>query len=66
MRGHLHSGIGVLACDPPRLVSPATGWPREVVVDHGDGTESLFANAACSDGVIRARRAGDVFREEAR
>lgn len=50
----------------PRLVSPISGWPREIVVDHGDGTVSLFANAGAGDGVIRPRRAGDVFREEAR
>jgi hypothetical protein len=50
--------------DGSRLVSPATGWPREVVVEHGDGTVSLLANVAVSEGTVRNRRAGDVFREE--
>ncbi len=40
-------------------------WPREVVVDHGDGTVSLFAEVKTVEGTIRGRRAGDVFREEA-
>ena len=45
-------------------VSPVTGWPKEIVVDHGDGTVSLFANVADAHrSQIRARRAGDVFRE---
>lgn len=48
----------------PALVSPITGWPREIVVDHGDGTVSLFANVdGAHHSQIRGRRADDVFRE---
>jgi hypothetical protein len=39
-------------------------WPREVVVEHSDGTVSLFSQVEVIDGTIRARRAGDVFRAE--
>ena len=49
-----------------RRVCPTHGWPREVVVDHGDGTVSLFANVSAIDRdreEIRARRASDQFRE---
>ncbi|UGA45961.1 hypothetical protein HU230_0007960 [Bradyrhizobium quebecense] len=46
------------------LVSPINGWPREIVVDHGDGTVSLLANVPEIRGaVVRGRRAGDVLRE---
>ncbi|MCP1998789.1 hypothetical protein [Nitrobacter winogradskyi] len=45
-------------------VDPRTGWPREVVVDHGDGTVSLLANVDdLAGGIIRVRRVDDVFRE---
>ncbi|MBW7968122.1 hypothetical protein [Bradyrhizobium sp. BR 10289] len=40
--------------------------PREVVVDHGDGTVSPLMEAKfleLIDGIVRARRAGDVMRE---
>ncbi len=47
-----------------RRVSPVSGWPREVVVEHADGTVSLLANVDLIDGNIRGRRAGDIFREE--
>lgn len=39
--------------------------PRQVVVDHGDGTVSLLMDAKfleCVDGVVRIRRVGDTFR----
>jgi hypothetical protein len=50
----------------PRIanrVCHVNGWPREVVVEHGDGTVSLLANVSFIEGVVRGRRAGDVFRE---
>jgi ATP-dependent Clp protease ATP-binding subunit ClpX len=43
-------------------ILPHQRWPREVVIDHGDGTVSLLQDASISDGVIRGRLAGDVFR----
>ncbi len=44
-------------------LAPHQRWPREVVVDHGDGTVSLLQDIALVDGKkIRGRRAGDVFR----
>lgn len=37
-------------------------WPREVVVEHGDGTVSLFQDVDQVDWkAVRGRRAGDVF-----
>jgi hypothetical protein len=39
--------------------------PREVVVDHGDGTVSPLMEAKFLDviaGIVRERRAGDVLR----
>jgi hypothetical protein len=53
-----------LQLDPEPRVSPSKGWPREVVVEHDDGTVSLLANVDVSAGTVRCRRAGDVFREE--
>jgi hypothetical protein len=42
---------------------PDQRWPREVVVENGDGTVSLLADIAVIDGTtVRARRADDVFR----
>jgi hypothetical protein len=43
---------------------PEQRWPREVVVEHGDGTVSLFAGHERDgvDGIIRSRRADDVIR----
>jgi hypothetical protein len=40
--------------------------PREVIVDHGDGTVSPLMEAKfldVVDGIVRARRAGDVVRK---
>lgn len=38
-------------------------WPREIVVEHGDGTVSLFQDVDQVDwSQVRGRRAGDVFR----
>ena len=45
-------------------ISPIIGWPREIVVDHGDGTVSLLANVDMIRGAnVRGRRADDIFRE---
>ncbi|WP_257195886.1 MULTISPECIES: hypothetical protein [unclassified Bradyrhizobium] len=44
---------------------PPKREPREVVVDHGDGTVSPLMEARfldVVDGLVRARRPGDVFR----
>jgi hypothetical protein len=50
---------------PREIASVVTArWPREVVVEHSDGTVSLFSAENAKDGVIRARRAGDRVREE--
>ncbi|MET4206856.1 hypothetical protein [Bradyrhizobium sp. LA2.1] len=39
-------------------------WPREVVVDHGDGTVSLLQDVDAIDWAkVRGRRAGDVIRK---
>lgn len=47
-----------------KQVDPRNGWPRKVVVDHGDGTVSLLANVDdLAGGIIRGRRVSDVFRE---
>lgn len=40
--------------------------PREVVVDHGDGTVSPLMEAKfleVVDGIVRARRDGDMLRD---
>jgi hypothetical protein len=42
----------------------APRWPREVVVEHDDGTVSLLADVSVTAGTVRARRAGDRFRED--
>lgn len=40
-------------------------WPREIAVDHGDGTVSLLQDIAIINGsTVRARRADDVFRKD--
>lgn len=44
------------------ILRPDQRWPREVVVENGDGTVSLLADVALVGGSVRARRAGDVFR----
>ncbi|UPJ65235.1 hypothetical protein [Bradyrhizobium sp. 191] len=47
---------------------PGRREPREVVVDHGDGTVSSLMDAKfleVIDGIVRGRRAGDVFRKRA-
>lgn len=49
----------------PAISFPARREPREVVVDHGDGTVSPLMEARfleVIDGIVRGRRAGDVFR----
>ncbi|MBR0962248.1 hypothetical protein [Bradyrhizobium japonicum] len=49
-------------------VLPEQRQPREVVVDHGDGTVSPLMEARfleVVDGIVRGRRAGDVFRKRA-
>lgn len=39
-------------------------WPREIVVEHGDGTVSLFQDVDQVDwSQVRGRRAGDVFKD---
>jgi hypothetical protein len=50
----------------PRSTLPPSSpmrWPREVVVEHSDGTVSLLQDVALVGGTIRGRRADDVFRE---
>jgi hypothetical protein len=42
----------------------AARWPKEVVVEHNDGTVSLYSGFAGENDVIRARRAGDIIRED--
>lgn len=45
---------------------PPKREPREVVVDHGDGTVSHLMEARfldVVDGIVRGRRTGDVFRQ---
>ena len=47
---------------------PERREPREVVVDHGDGTVSPLMEAhflEVIDGLVRGRRADDVFRQRA-
>lgn len=47
---------------------PPKHEPREVVVDHGDGTVSPLMEARfleVIDGLVRGRRAGDVVRKRA-
>lgn len=48
------------------IAFPTQREPREVVVDHGDGTVSPLMEARfldVVDGLVRARCAGDVLRK---
>lgn len=48
------------------IAFPPKREPREVVVDHGDGTVSPLMEARfleVIDGIVRARRAGDGLRQ---
>lgn len=42
---------------------PDQRWPREIVVENGDGTVSLLADVKIKRGdIVRGRRVDDVFR----